>query len=489
MMAQANVPDLRVIDGGKDKSECPPHDLDAEAAVLSAVMLDASALPRVVDFLLPEHFFSEAHRRIYEASLHLRSEGKAVDEQTIASRLKEQQRLGQVGGMGYLAEVLGCSPDVAHVRDHALIVFERWRLRQVLLVCDRAKAHGARVVDVQGYADGVVRSLAEIARRRPGEKLEDNFAVLSRRVRLIAEAENGTATSQAGKAPALPTGIREYDMHASGLYAGQVTCLCALPRVGKTALALQIAMNVAKLGVAVAFFSTEMSRDEIGDRQIARLARIDGRRLAQARQKPTLTLEEQQRLRTALEDPAVASMKIHTFEDTAPSIDDVCARSKELHERSLAVDGVPLGLIIVDYVQRLAPSPVVQHKKKHEQVAHASQRLVSLARELKVPVLELAQQKNPDPRTKSKRPELGDVADSFQVARDAHNVVYLYRGNSSDGRNLKLYIAKQRNGEEAEERLLFEREYSNFTYAPPGGPRTPVSRQYVQDDEASDDDR
>ncbi len=480
-----NIPDLRVIEGGKstdtDTAEVPAHDLDAEAAVLSAVLLDPSALPRVLDFLLPEHFFSEAHRRIYEAALQLRAEGRAVDEQTVASRLKEQQRLAQVGGMPYIAEVLGCSPDVSHVRDHAMTVFERWRLRQVLFLCDRAKTHGRRVVDVQAFSDNVVKSIAEIARRRAGEKLEDNFAVLSRRVRMLAEVEQGAPATNNGKGPALPTGIWAYDHHAHGLYAGQVTCIVALPGVGKTALALQIAVNVARLGVAVAFFSTEMSRDEICDRQIQRFSRIDGRRLQLARQKPTLSAEEMQRLRSGLLEQQ--ALRLHVFDDSAPTVDDICARSKELHERSLAVDGVPLGLIVVDYVQRLAPSPLTQNKKKYEQVAHASQRLVTLARELKLPVLELAQQKNPDPRNKNKKPELGDVAECFQVARDAHNVAYLYRPSTRDGRNLKLMIAKQRNGEEAEEHIVFEREYSTFIPAPPGGPRTPVSRQYVEDGE------
>lgn len=462
--------------GVADVALVPPHDLDAEAAVLSAVMLDPAALQLVVDFLLPEHFYSGAHQRIYEASTAVARDGVKLDVVTVSARLKATGRLMEVGGIPYLGAILDASPIKQNIRAHAEVVFERWRVRQTMLLCERASIYGHGVVDAQGYIDSVIQRLATVARNRPGEKPEANFDVLRRVVRMAYEAARGEAPTT-GKAPAITTGIRAYDEHLGGLYAGQKTTIVARPRVGKTAFALQLAVNVAKQGMAVAFFSTEMEREEIADRQLAMLARIDSKRLKQARQKPLLSAEEWNRLMIVVNDEANA-YKLHVFDDPGPSVDDICARAQNLAEQSVAVDGVPLGLVVVDYIQKLTPAPSVAARKKYEQIAYATERLKRLARELKVPVIELAQEKNSekDRSGKRSRPEMGDAAESFQIERSADNVVYLYRPSERDGSDVRLACVKQRGGEEFEEPLFFERAFSHFT-AP--GPSAAISRQYI----------
>lgn len=486
MTAMVTVPaSLEVIEeaersGVQEVALVPPHDLDAEAAVLSAVLLDPNALGAVDDFLSPSHFFSEAHRRIFEAAIAVKASGAAVDPTTVGGRLKELGRLAQVGGSGYLASILDSSPALANVRDHAMIVFERWRVRETMQVCDRAGAFGYGVVDAQAYIESVTRRLSELGRQRPGDKAEGNFEVLRRLVRQLHEGARAGADGAKGRG--LPTGIKSYDEKTLGLFAGHKTTIVAHPRVGKTALALQIAINVAMLGVAVAFFSTEMTRDDLAIRQLAYLSRVDSKRIQQGMQKPTFSAQEWQRITMAMSEQEDIKYSLHVFDESEPTVDDIRAKTRALHERSIAVDGRPLGLVIVDYVQKLQPSPAVARRPLHEQIRYSTEGLKNLAKELKIPVLELAQAKNNEV-DKAKgcrpRPQLGDAAECFQIERSADNVVHLWRPRERDGGHVKLICPKQRGGsDEWELDMKFEREFSRFEDLP-YGPMASPSRQYV----------
>ena len=457
----------------------PPHDLDAEAAVLSAVLLDPRALGALEDFLLPSHFFSEAHRRIYEAALAVKATGAAVDVTTVGGRLKELGRLAQVGGGAYIASILDSSPAVANVRDHAMIVFERWRVRQTMQVCDRSSAFGYGVVDAQAYVESVTRQLSELARPRPGAKVEGNFDVLRRLVRQLHEGARAGAEGVKGRG--IPTGIRSIDVHTLGLFAGHKTTIVAPSRVGKTALALQIAIAVAKLGIVVGFWSTEMEREELGVRQLANLARVDSKRIQQAFQQPTLTPEEWRRITMAMSEQEELKYSLHVYDESEPTVDDICAKTKALHEQSVLVEGRPLGLIVVDYVQKLKPAPLVAREKPYTQVKYSTERLKALAKELKIHVIELAQSKSSEVE-KAKgcrpRPELGDAAESLYIERSADRVFHLWRPKERDGSHVKAVLVKMRGGEEGEFDLRFEREFSRFEDLP-YGPMASPSRQYI----------
>jgi len=133
----------------------PPHDLDAEAAVLSAVMIDGAALDKVLEFLKPEHFYSEAHRRIYEACIELRTVGQPVDVVQVGTWLKNRERIAQVGGMGYLTEILNAAPAIANVAAYGRTIHEKWRVRQLILTCQRVSAQGyIDYGEAQQFIDG-----------------------------------------------------------------------------------------------------------------------------------------------------------------------------------------------------------------------------------------------------------------------------------------------------------------------------------------------
>lgn len=231
------------------------------------------------------------------------------------------------------------------------------------------------------------------------------------------------------------------------------------------------------LGIGVAFWSTEMTRDELGLRQLSYLSRVDSRRIQESFQKPTLSPEEWRRITMAVSEQADARCTLRVFDDTSPTVDDICNQARSLHEQSLTTDGKPLGLIVVDYVQNLRPTPAFERRPKHEQIGYATKRLKDLAKELKLPVIELAQEKNREV-DKAKgcrpRPALGDAADCFGIERSANNVIYLWRPKERDGEHVKAVIVKQRAGEECEIDLKFRKAISRFedfyeahTFEPP----------------------
>ncbi len=465
----------------------PPHDTDAEQAVISAVLLLEAALPRIVDFLHAEHFYSGAHARIYEAAVAVRAAGSQVDVVTVGSRLREEGRLNQVGGMPYLTEILSASPVLDHVRDHAITVFERWRARRVIAVCQHLAAIGYdSVTDVQGFADRGVTLLAEIARQAPGVKVESNIETLKRVVRQMSTAGDGKADK---RITGIPTQIRSYDRLTLGLHAGTKTTLVALPRVGKTALALQLAMTVATQGIGVIFFSTEMTRDELAVRQLAHLSAVDSLRIKAAMQKPTLTEIEWSRLSAGLARLDGIKYRIDVHDEASVTVEEIATCVKARVDQGALIDGVPLGLVIVDYVQRLRPSKCVATRNTHDQVWHSTVALKNLAKQCKLPVLELAQQKIPETDRKTgkrHRPKLGDAAACGYIERESDDVFYLHRDDERDGRNLACIGVKVRSGPEGEFPLTFHQEYSRFTE--PGDDITSPSRQYVDQSNRYGDD-
>ena len=461
----------------------PPHDLDAEAMVLSSVMLDPAALPAIVDFLWPMHFYAEAHRQIYEAAIRVREAGSPIDVGTVGAKLKDAQRLAQVGGMPYLGHILDVSPNTKHVRAYATIVFEKSRLRSIALLGKRVGigAYGP-IESVQEYADRFARATAEIARQTAGRRVEGNLETLKRLVRQLREASAAKGDLSA-KSFGIRTGIHCYDQLTLGLHSGQKTSVVALPGRGKSTFGLQIAMNVAEQKIGVAMFSPEMTREEQGERQLANLANIDSKRIRQAMQRPTLDADEWRRLVMAMDRLEDIKPQITIYDDQEITVEDICAQAKRHAEQSLLLSGVPLGLIVVDHLHRLRPSRVVENKKRHEQLTHATKALATLAKELGVPVMELAQQRKLeiDKNGKMAKPSLGNgVFECNAVEQEAYNVVYIWRPDDRDRRAVKLLLVKVRGGgHEGEMDVHFEAEFSRFVDPNAPGQMLSPARQYV----------
>ncbi|MDP9000493.1 MAG: AAA family ATPase, partial [Myxococcota bacterium] len=277
---------LRVIGGqppesiGAAEGRVPPHDLGAEAAVLSAVMVDPLALDKVCEFLKAEHFYSEAHRRTFEACIELSGEGKPVDVVQVATWLRDRDRLAQVGGVAYLTELLNAAPAVANVAAYGRTIHEKWRVRQLLLACQRVTALGyAGYGEAQQFIDSAEQAVYDIARTRESNSVRTLKEVMRETFERIDKAN-----ARGARITGIPTGFDRYDRITSGLHDGEVTIIAARPGMGKTSFVLNIAVNVAspqqlesardpnerweEPGLGVVIFSLEMPREQICNRML-----------------------------------------------------------------------------------------------------------------------------------------------------------------------------------------------------------------------------
>src|SRR4051812_130202 len=219
----------------------PPHDLDAEAAVLSAVLLERDALDKVLETLKPEHFYAEANRRVYEGAVELSAKGVPVDIVSVAGWLRDRDRLTQVGGSAYLAQLADAVPAVAHLETYARMVKEKWRIRQLIATCQRVSAEGyGDVGEVQAFIDEAEQSIYELARTPEASSVQRIEPIIRSVFEQITElARRGERIT------GVPTGFERLDSKTAGLHDGELTIVAARPGMGKTSFVLNIAVNVA----------------------------------------------------------------------------------------------------------------------------------------------------------------------------------------------------------------------------------------------------
>lgn len=470
---------LRVVQGGAVGGEEPPHDFDAESAVLSAAIVSSEALPKVIDFLRPEHFYSEANRRIFEACVELFRAKTPIDPQTVASWLLARKRLVQVGGTEAIESLIGASPSYGNVRSHAVAVHDAWRRRQVIMACQRIVANGYHGVgDVQGWCDSSVRALGAIGAQNPVRPVETNDQTLERILAEITSATDAPIVSGDVPMTGCPMGIFGLDRILGGLRKGAKTTVAALTGAGKTAFATQIAMAAARRGIGVLFFSMEMKREEVLRRALLHESQVSGERVKARRLSPA------DKIALAQGSARLRTLPWRIDETPHPTIEEVAGAAKAMRDEMMLIEHVPLGMIVLDYAQRAAPSRHMLHRDTNEQIAHTTRGFKILCQELDCIGLELAQAKPLRADRKQKRPNVTDnIADSSKIAKESDDVIFLWPEDDplDDPRQSVLAIvAKQRAGRKGEVPLMFRRDVYTFIDPNTPGMSTP-SRQYVDD--------
>jgi replicative DNA helicase len=478
------VEKLRVVGGQPPETagvvgRVPPHDLDAEAAVLSAVMVDPLAFDRVNELLRPEQFYSEAHRRIYEACVELSAAGRPVDVVQVATWLRDRERLAQVGGMAYLTEVLSAAPAVANVVAYARTIHEKWRVRQLILACQRVTAQGyAGYGEAQEFIDSAEQAIYDIARTREASSVHALRDVMQETFRRITKA-----TERGARIIGIPTGFERYDRLTSGLHDGELTIVAARPGMGKTSLVLNMAANVAspqqlegardpnqrweEPGYGVVFFSLEMPREQIVNRLLCSEARVDVSRVRTG----MLTPSDWSKLTQAAAH--LAHLSVWVDDTAALSILEVRSKVRRLQAEFDRVDPATgdkkqrIGLVVVDYLQ-LMKGREYTHSREQE-ISEISRGLKQLAKELSLPVIALSQlNRAVETRgEKSKRPQLSDLRESGAIEQDADNICFIYRDDyynkeTADPNIAELIVAKQRNGPVDAVRVRFDKQYTRF---------------------------
>jgi replicative DNA helicase len=450
--------------------------LDAEAAVLSAVMVDPSALDKVLEFLKAEHFYSEAHRQIYAAACELRSRGKPVDVVQVGTWLKDDGRIAQVGGMGYLTEILNAAPAVTNVRAYAETIEKKSRVRELIATCQRIAAQG--YVDYGDADDFIQDSAAKVHaiacktfRSEPAaliDILQENFEELSA---AAARGEEMTGT---------PTGFTRYDRMTAGLHDGDLTIIAARPGMGKTSLVLDIASNVASVRVrdaaeaarseaverGVIVFSLEMPKSQIGNRMVCSAGRID---LAKIRTPMHLAPSDWNRMTEGAQ--TLGALRIWVDDTPAITLLEAAAKIRRLQamfDLNDPTTGKPkrrIALGIFDYLQLMRGRG--DEDSREREISMLSRGLKALAKELGLPIIALAQLNRAPELRKDRRPVLSDLRESGAIEQDADNICFVYRDeyynpDTADRNIAELIIAKQRNGPTGTAKVRFDREYTRF---------------------------
>jgi replicative DNA helicase len=478
------VEKLRVIGGQTQDSiafneRVPPHDLGVEAAVLSAVMLDPLALDKVCEFLKAEHFYSEAHRRIFESCIELSAEGKPVDVIQVATWLRDRDRLAQVGGVAYLTEVLNSAPAVANVAAYGGTIHEKWRVRQLVLACQRVTAQGyAGYGDAQQFIDSAEQAVYDIARTRESNSVRTLKEVMRETFERIDKAN-----ARGARITGIPTGFDRYDRITSGLHDGELTIVAARPGMGKTSFVLNVAVNVAspqqlesardpnerweEPGSGVVVFSLEMPREQICNRMLCSEAKVDVSRVRTG----MLTPSDWSKLTQAATH--LASLNVWIDDTPALSILELRSKARRLQaefDHSDAAGGAKkrrIGLVVVDYLQLMKGRD--GQPSREQEISEISRGLKQLAKELSLPVIALSQlNRAVETRgEKSKRPQLSDLRESGAIEQDADNICFIYRDDyynkeTADRNIAELIVAKQRNGPTDTVRVRFDAPYTRF---------------------------
>ena len=433
----------------------PPQSLDAERALLGAIMLKPDSIHEVTDIVSADSFYVERHRIIYRAMTDLAADGSPIDLLSVANRLKEMNEMERAGGNSYLAELVSAVPTSANLKYYAEIVQKKAIMRGVI--------EAASAIGEIGYDESKdIEEIVDQAEKRLGEVTSSptmrKFVSIGDELK---EAWERFDTLHKGdhEMRGVPTGFAGLDHLLAGFQRSDLIILAARPSVGKTALALDIARQTAiKYGTPVGIFSLEMSSQQLVDRMLASEARVDAWKLRTGK---IDTDDEFERIRDAMGRLAKAPIYI----DDQPATNALAMRS--VARRLKRENGI--GLIIVDYLQLMTATGSRQSDSMVQQVTEISRSLKTLARELEVPVLALSQLSRAIEQRRG-RPRLSDLRDSGSIEQDADVVMFIhnedrYKEEGEEKSNtVEVLIEKHRNGPTGKIDLYFDAK--RVTYLP-----------------------
>jgi replicative DNA helicase len=430
----------------------PPQNLEAEASLLSAILIDNTALLEILEILAPEDFYRSAHQRIFEAITDLFTRSEPVDLVTLANILKEKGTLEEIGGAAFLAKLVDTVPMAVNAAHYAKIVHDKACVRRLIAksnqIVQRCFEDRGNVDELLDFAEQSVFEIAENKSRKSfhpiGSLIEKNIDKL--------EERQGNRTLITG----IPTGFTDLDYLTSGFQPSDLIILAARPSMGKTAFALNIARNTAvETQNAVALFSLEMSKEQLTMRMLCAEARVDSHRLRGG----FLSNEDWANITQA----ASVLSEAPIFIDDAPDLSSLDVRAKA---RRLKMDN-KLGLVIIDYLQ------LMQGRRNTErrdlEISEISRSLKALAKELEVPVVALSQLNRKLEERTDKRPKLSDLRESGALEQDADVVMFIYRDevynrdeNNPNAGKAEIIVAKHRNGPTGDVPLAFVHACTRF---------------------------
>jgi len=431
----------------------PPQNIEAEQAVLGAMLIEREAISKVAELLRPEDCYREAHRLIYNAMLELFNKNDAVDMVTVIEFLRKSDKLEAAGGISYITSLANSVPTAANVLYHAKIVEEKALLRQLINAATNIASLGYEdSEEVAGILDTAEKTILAVSSRKSGGEFTPIKSIIFDAFTKIEQlyASKGSITG-------LSTGFKDLDKLTSGLQPSDLILIAARPSMGKTAFVLNIAQHIGvKEKKAVALFSLEMSKEQLVQRMLCAESTIDSQRLRIGELEPndwTKLVSGADRLSSApifIDD---------TSGITVMEMRSKCRRLKIEHD---------LKLIIIDYLQLMQGSGKKGSENRQQEISEISRALKGLAREIGVPVIALSQLSRSVESRQVKKPMLSDLRESGSLEQDADIVAFLYRDDyynpDSEQKNItEVIIAKHRNGPVDTVQLFFHKQFTKFS--------------------------
>lgn len=430
-----------------------PHSTEAELSVLGGIMLENRAIHRITEIIQPDDFYTEAHGIIYRAILDINNVNQPADILTVGEHLKSRGLLEAIGGFDYLSNIQDAVPTYANIDAHAKLLREKAAIRACINASMdvMSKAYGD-YGEIDDFLDEAEKKIFDATHKRSLSKITPIKTAVNDAFKQIDKL-----SSLKSSITGVPTGFKRLDSITCGLQSSELVVIAGRPSMGKTAFALNIAMNAYKhRKVSSIIFSLEMSIYQLMLRLLSSESEVPASSL---RVPNRLKPEEFHRLTVAAD--YLQQAKIFLDDSAELNVMEIRSRARRLK------DEYDIGLILVDYLQILRPAFTSKTNSREREVAEMSMSLKALAKELDIPVVALSQlNRRPDTREKSKRPQLADLRESGAIEQDADLIMFLYReflySEAADETKAEIIIGKNRNGPTTIIPLEFIKEFTRF---------------------------
>jgi replicative DNA helicase len=448
---------MRSVETGAEAARVPPHDLDAERAVIGAMLVSETAVAVVAERLAAEDFYSEVHRIIYGAMMRLYSRGEPIDQLTLTNELRSVNEFERIGGRPYVFQIVESVPTAANAGRYADIVRGKALLRAIIDVGSRITEDAFREPEnVSEALDSAEQLVYGVSNRTLREHLAPVSELAPGALEMIQRLYE-----QEGEVTGVETGFEDLDRLTTGFHKSDLIILAARPAMGKTALSLNAIWHAAgEKKMPVAIFSLEMSKEQLVQRLISQTTRIP----AQALRSGNVKAEDWPKLVRGVAEVSRAPIWI---DDTAGvTLMEIRAKVRRLASQLNVAGEIPLSLVVVDYLQ-LMVGQGNRAENRQQEIAEISRGLKVLARDLDVPVLAVAQLSRAVEARHDKRPLLSDLRDSGAIEQDADMVMFLYRdeyyNSESDDKGIaEIIVGKHRNGPTGKVQLAWMEQYTKF---------------------------
>ncbi len=437
----------------------PPKAVDVEMAVLGAMLIESTAVPKAIEILKPEAFYDKRNRLIFEAICSLYEVDEPIDTVSVYEELKKSGKAEEAGGATYLSKLAQDISSAANVEFHSRIVLEKWILRQLITssieIANLAYEGREDVFDILDEAESKIFLISE-------EGIKESFKPMEKAVKEALELIEAIHSKKISTF-SVPSGFYELDDLLGGFQRSDLIIIAARPSMGKTAFALSAARNAAiDYEIPIGIFSLEMSTIQLATRLISAEAKINAHSVRTGK----FRAEEGAKIsRTVYK---LSKAPIYIDDTPAISILELRAKARRLKNEK------NIGMIIVDYLQLVNPSSTMESRER--EISTISRSLKSLAKELNIPVIALSQLNRAVEQRSDKKPMLSDLRESGSIEQDADVVIFLYRpevygittyttgdmaGTSTEG-IAEVIVGKQRNGPVGEIKLRFIKDYARF---------------------------